>query len=30
MVLVTVDVTGSGHFSSLVRADSFVKDGGTI
>ena len=24
-----VDITGSGHFSSLVRADSFIKDGGT-
>ena len=24
-----IDVTGSGHFSSLVRADSFIKDGGT-
>jgi len=24
-----IDITGSGHFSSLVRADSFIKDGGT-
>ena len=24
-----IDVTGSGHFSSNVRANSFVKDGGT-
>ena len=24
-----IDITGSGHFSSLIRADSFIKDGGT-
>ena len=24
-----IDVTGSGHFSAKVEADSFVKDGGT-
>ena len=26
--MVLVNITGSGHFSGKVEADSFVKDGG--